>query len=205
MSTPNEFPDSEHGGGQPNSPPPPGYGSQPDPQAAPHPQPPYQGGQAPHGDLRFELPKDMPRSVQDVMPVGGLSGIFRTDGLPQLLKVSYIMWLVTAAIWLFFTFFSFIGSLFGLASRNYRGQALMGIALAIISVALIAAIVVCAMKLKEGRQWARMALSAIVVVGFIFMVMGSNRGSLLGLVAAVLMWLPESTAWLNSRSKGLSG
>ena len=205
MSTPNESPDSEQGGGQPHGPPPPGYGSQPDPQAAPNRQPPYPGQQASSGDFKIKLPRDMPRSVQDVMPAGGLSGIFRTDGLPQLLKISYIMWLVTAGIWLFFTFFSFLGSLFGLASRYYRGQALMGIVLSIISVALIAAIVVCAMKLKEGKQWARLALSAIVVVGFIFMVMGSNGGSLLGLVAAVLMWLPESSAWLNSRSKGLAG
>lgn len=226
MSTPNEIPDPAQGGGQPGSPPPPGYDSQPDPNAAPYQgQPPYQqhggqpqqpnqgqpqyqqpGGQAPAGgDFKFEMPKDMPRSVQDVMPVGGLSGIFRTDGLPQLLKISYIMWLVTAGMWLFFTFFSFIGSLFSLASRYNRGEGLLGIVLAVISVALIAALVVCAMKLKEGKQWARMALSAIVVVGFVFMVAGSNGGSLLGLVAAVLMWLPESTAWLNARSKEVNG
>lgn len=201
MSTPNEIPDPAQGGGQPSNPPPSGYGSRPDPYAAPHQQP---GGQPPARDFKFEIPKDMPRSIQDAMPAGGLAGIFRTDGLPQLLKISYIMWLVTAAIWLFFTFFSFIGSLFGLASRYFRGEAVWGLVASIISVALIAAIVVCAMKLKEGKQWARMALSAIVVVGFILMASGSNGGSLLGVVAAVLMWLPESTAWLNARAKGLS-
>lgn len=143
----------------------------------------------------------MPSSMRDVMPAGGISGIFKTGNLPQLLKISYIMWLVTAGIWLFFTFFAFIGSLFLLATRTYRGDGVKGIIAAIISVVLIAAIVICAMKLKEGKQWARMALSAIVVVGFLLMFLGGTGGGLLGVVAAILMWLPESTAWLNSRAR----
>lgn len=143
----------------------------------------------------------MPSSFQDVLPAGGLSGIFSTAHLPPLLKISYIMWLVTAGIWLFFTFFAFLGSLFLLATRNYRGDGVRGIIAAIVAVALIAAIVICALKLKEGKQWARMALSAIVVVGFLLMFLGGTGGGLLGVVAAVLMWLPESTAWLNSRSR----
>lgn len=221
MSTPNEFPDPEQGSGQPGSQPPPGYGSQPDPNA-PHPpnpgypgyqQPPQQGYQQPPypqqgrqqpppaGDFKFEMPKDMPSSMRDVMPAGGFSGIFKTGDLPQLLKISYIMWLVTAGIWLFFTFFNFIGALFALMSRYFRGDGARGIIASVISVILIAAIVVCAMKLKEGKQWARLALSAIVIIGFFMMFVGGTGGGLLGVVAAVLMWLPESTAWLNSRSR----
>ncbi|PYH02114.1 hypothetical protein CVV67_01340 [Arthrobacter stackebrandtii] len=175
---------------------PPSYPGQPGYQQ----QPPYQ--QQPAGDFSVGMPKDMPKSFQDVMPAGGLGGLFRTDGLPQLLKVSYFLWLATAALWLFFTFFGFIGSLFMLGSRYWRGDAVMGIITSIIAAALIAAVVVCAMKLKEGKQWARMALSAIVLIGFVLMALGSNGGSLLGVAAAVLMWLPESTAWLNARAKG---
>lgn len=230
MSTPNEIPNPEQGGGQPGSQPPPGYGSQPAPQAPHYPnpgyqnpgsqQPGYQGGpppppvyqqpgyqqpppghQQPGGDFKFEMPRDLPTSMQDVMPAGGLSGIFKTGGLPQLLKISYIMWLVTAAIWLFFTFFSFIGSLIALGFSSYRGDGVRGMFTSIISAVLIVAVVICAMKLKEGKQWARLALTAIVVVGFFMMFAGGTGGGLLGVVAAVLMWLPESTAWLNARSR----
>jgi len=251
MSTPNETPLPEQGAGQPATPPPPGYGSQPDPAlpgqppapppgyqqpaagqpypGQPYPQPgyqqqpppPYQGQQPPSypgqpgwqqqpphqqqqpaGDFSVGMPRDLPKSFRDVMPVDGLGGIFRTDGLPQLLKVSYFLWLATAALWLFFTFFGFLGALFMLGSRYWRGEALVGIITSFVAVALIAAVVVCGMKLKEGRQWARMALSAIVLIGFVLMALGSNGGGLLGVVAAVLMWLPESTAWLNARAKG---
>ncbi|MFQ4150153.1 hypothetical protein AAGW05_15930 [Arthrobacter sp. LAPM80] len=146
------------------------------------------------------MPKDMPHSVQDVMPAGGFSNMFKMDGLPQLLKISYIIWLVTAALWLISTFFTFIGSLFLLAATYFTGDAIKGIVLSIISVVLIAALLVCAMKLKEGMQWARLALSAIVVVGIIFLFLGAGGGGLLGIVAAVLMWLPESNAWFNSRA-----
>ena len=244
MSTPNETPRPEQGAGQPATPPPPGYGSQPDSplpgqppapppgyeqpappsyQGQPHQQPgyqqqppPYQGQQPPlypgqpgyqqqpADDFSVRMPQDLPKSFQDVLPVDGLGGIFRADGLPQLLKVSYFLWLATAGLWLFFTFFGFIGSLFMLGSRHWRGEAIMGIITSFVAVALIAAVVVCAMKLKEGRQWARMALSAIVLIGFVLMALGSNGGSLLGVAAAVLMWLPESTAWLNARAKGLA-
>ncbi len=187
MSTPNEFPDPEQGSGQP-------WRQQPYRQQG------YQQ-HPPAGDFKFEMPRDMPSSMQDVLPAGGLAGIFTTAGLPQLLKISYFMWLATAGMWLFFTFFAFIGSFFLLVARGFRGDGLMGIVTSIVSVVLIAAIVVCAMKLKEGKLWARMALSAILVAGFLMMFVGGTGGGLLGVAAAVLMWLPESSAWLNSRSK----
>lgn len=187
--------------------PPPGYqqpGNQP-PGGQQYQQPGYQqpGGPQP-GSSNFELPKDMPRSVQDVLPVGGFSGMFKMDGLPQLLKISYIIWLVTAAIWLFFTFFAFVGSLFLLSSSYFRGSGVRGIVVSIISLVLIAAVVVCAMKLKEGRQWARLALSAIALISIVLLITGNGGSGLLSVVAAVLMWLPESTAWLNSRNRGVS-
>lgn len=198
MSTPNQFPSPEQGNGKPGNQPPPGYFSQPKNDAPQYQQP---GNQQPSRNFKFEMPTDMPSSLRDVMPVGGFSGIFKTEGLPQLLKISYIMWLVTAAIWLFFTFFSVLGSLFRLLLTSNRGAGLWGLVVAVITLALIAGIVLCAMKLKEGKQWARMALSAIVVVGFFTIFAGGTGGGMLGVVAAILMWLPESSAWLNSRSR----
>lgn len=202
MSTPNDFPSHEQGNGKAGKQPPPGYFSQPG-QDAPHYQQP--GSQRipaqSSRNFKFEMPRDMPSTVREVMPVGGMSGIFRTDGLPQFLKISYITWLVTAAIWLFFTFFSFLGSLFRLLLSSHRGAGLWGIVVSVIAVALIAAIILCAMKLKEGKQWARLALSAIVVVGFCMIFVGGTGGGMLGVVATVLMWLPESSAWLESRRR----
>ena len=237
MSTPNEFPGPEHPGSLPS---PPGYGSQPDPSAPqaaasgsevpdaqnpgyppagqqPPPgyqQPAYQqpGYQQPVSDFKFEMPKDMPHSVKDVMPAGGFAGIFKMDGMPQLLKISYIIWLVTAGIWFLLNIVLLLGSLIALGAQDslfgygaaVRAAGVKGIIVSIIAFVLIAAIVICAMKLKEGVQWARLALSAIVVLGFIMLFFGASGSGLLGVVAAVLMWLPESTAWFNSRAKGVS-
>ncbi len=198
--------------------PPPGY-QQPGYQAPPpgYQQPGYQQPAPPAGNFKFEMPKDAPRSMNEVMPAGGFGGMFKMDGLPQLLKISYIIWLVSAGLWLLSTFFLLIGSLFALGAKDnsilgitipgsgaeIRAQGIKGIVVAIISLALILAIVVCAMKLKEGMQWARMALSVIAFLSIVLLFFGAG-GGLLGIVATVLMWLPESTAWLNSRSKGVT-
>lgn len=214
MSTPNEFEGTEQPGSQPST-----AGSQavPNPPAPGYQTPGPQAPQPPAGDFKFEMPKDTPHSMNEVMPVGGFGGIFKMDGLPQLLKISYIIWLVSAGLWLLSTFFLLIGSLFALGARDnsifgitvpgsgaeIRAQGVMGIVVAIISVALILAIVVCAMKLKEGMQWARMALSAIAFLSIILLFFGAG-GGLLSIVATVLMWLPESTAWFNSRAKGVT-
>ncbi|MHA7178088.1 hypothetical protein ACX80D_15690 [Arthrobacter sp. Sr24] len=149
----------------------------------------------------------MPHSVREVMPVGGFAGIFKMDGLPQMLKLSYIMWLVAAGVWVLSTLVLLLGSLFALGAGNdpfgfgaaVRTAGVKGILVSLVSFVLIASIVICAMKLKEGLQWARIALSAIALLTIVLMFFGGG-GGLLGVVATVLMWLPESTAWLNSRS-----
>ncbi|MDO5751567.1 hypothetical protein [Arthrobacter sp.] len=175
--------------------PPPGYQQQPGYQQPGPPQ--YQQR---NSNFKFEMPADAPQSMRDVMPVGGLSRLFKTDGLPPLLKISYIIWLVTAGLSLFFALLTFIASLIVLAFPNVRTDGIRGMVMTVISLVLIAAIVICAMKLKEGMQWARLALSAIVILGIVLMFFGAPGGGLLGVVAAVLMWLPESTAWLNAQS-----
>ena len=200
---------------QPGGPaqPPPGYQQQAPYQRQPPYQPPpgsqqpgyrQQPGQPqyqqPNNNFKFEMPADAPQSMRDVMPVGGLSRLFKTDGLPPLLKISYIIWLVTAGLSLFFALLTFIASLIVLAFPNVRTDGIRGMVMTVISLVLIVAIVICAMKLKEGMQWARLALSAIVILGIILMFFGAPGGGLLGIVAAVLMWLPESTAWLNAQS-----
>lgn len=158
-------------------------------------------------EFKFEMPKDMPHSVKEVLPAGGFAGIFKMAGLPQLLKISYIMWLVAAGIWALISLALLVTSLVALGSANdpfgfgaaVRAAGARGIVVALISFALTAAIVLCAMKLKEGLQWARMTLSALALLSIVMMFFGGG-GGLLAVVAAVLMWLPESTAWFNTRS-----
>ena len=115
---------------------------------------------------------------------------------------------MTAGIWFLLNIVLLLGSLIALGAQDslfgygaaVRASGVKGIIVSIIAFVLIAAIVICAMKLKEGMQWARLALSAIVILGIILMFFGAPGGGLLGIVAAVLMWLPESTAWLNAQS-----
>lgn len=179
--------------------PPPGYQAPPQYQA-PGQQPPGQQG-PPAGNFTFEMPQDMPHSMNDVMPVGGFSGIFKTAGLPQLLKISYIIWLVTAGLGILFNIIGMLGSLLFLGLGS--GSAARGFVSSVISLAVMVAVVICAMKLKEGMQWARMALSAMVVLSIILVPLGASGTGLLGIVAAVLMWLPESSAWLKSHAGGV--
>lgn len=219
MSTPQENPHSgqpeQVPGQQPNNPPPgygqpgqqtpPGYSQPPPGYQQPGQQTPSSGQQPPssgqHGDFNFELPKDMPRSVNDVMPVGGFSGIFNISGLPQLLKISYIIWLVTAGLGIILNVF---GSLTGLILIG-TGSGMRIFLSSLISLALMVAVVVLAMKLKEGLQWARLALSVVVIATLILLPLGGSGTGLLGIVAAVLMWLPESSAWLTGRAGGRRG
>ncbi len=163
------------------------------------------------------MPNDWPKDMHSVMPASGFSGLFKVAGLPQLLKISYIIWLVTAGVWLLFTLFLFIGSLFALGASDdsflgitiagsgarMRADGVRGIIAAIISVVLIAVLLLCLLKLKEGMQWARMVLSAIAVLSIVMVFFGAS-GGLLGIVATILMWLPESSAWLTARSKGVT-
>jgi|GEM_PF-4603172 len=191
--------------------PPPGYQQPGYQQQAPYQQQP----QKPAGDTSFQMPADWPKDMKGVMPANGFAGLFSTGQLPQLLKVSYIIWLVTAGIWLLFTVLGLIFSLIALGAQDnslfgitipgsgaaMRAGGVKGIIVSIIALVLIAAVLVCIMKLKEGMQWARMALSVIAVLSIVLAFLGGGSG-LLGIVATVLMWLPESSVWLNARARG---
>lgn len=210
MSTPNEFEGPEQAGSQPSDN---GHGSppyqqyqQPKPPNSPSQSGGTSSGQS-NNDFKFEMPQDMPHSVKEVLPAGGFASIFKMDGLPQLLKLSYIMWLVAAGIWALVSLALLVTSLIALGTPDdpfgfgaaVRAAGAKGIVVALISMVLTAAMILCAMKLKEGLQWARMALSALALLSIIMMFFGGG-GGLLAVVAAVLMWLPESTAWFNTRS-----
>ncbi|MFP3835979.1 hypothetical protein, partial [Chryseobacterium sp. SIMBA_028] len=59
------------------------------------------------GGFRFEMPTDRPRNFNDVLPAGGLSGMFKTQGLPTELKVSYFIWVIWGLLALLFGLIGF--------------------------------------------------------------------------------------------------
>jgi hypothetical protein len=192
--------------------PPQGYqaapqGYQPPPQGsgqAPGYQPPGQPG-AP-GGFRFEMPADRPRNVSDVMPQGGFSGIFSVTSMPTELKVSYWIWLIGGLLGLLGGVVGLFGSFVLLAVAP--GVGIVVLLLVLVALALAAAQIILAMKMKEGREWARFALTILAGISLLLTFVSASAadgrsgsswpGFIISLAATVLMWLPNSQAWFAS-------
>ncbi|MEO8282546.1 MAG: hypothetical protein ABI568_03940 [Pseudarthrobacter sp.] len=230
MSNPSEVPQPQQPGAQPpagNVPPagyepPQGY---PNPQGQQPPQnqqPPHQGYQQPGqpygppygqpgqgyqqpGGFQFQMPTDGPRSFNDVMPKGGLSGMFSVTGLPTELKVSYWIWLIGGMLGVLGSFFGLLATLalFTVAP----GLAALLLLLVLVALVLAAAQIVLALKMKEGKEWARLALTIVAGVSLVLALIGGSVGEgignnwlgfLISAAATVLMWLPNSQAWFTA-------
>ena len=152
------------------------------------------------------MPTDRPRNFNDVMPRGGFSGMFTVAWLPTELKVAYWIWLISGLL-----------GLLGGVDRPLRvvrapgrrsGPGVLVLLLVLVALALAAAQVILAMKMKEGREWARFALTIVAGISLLLAILnasaadGRGGGSwpsfIISLVAAVLMWLPNSQAWFAS-------
>ena len=186
--------------------PPPGY-QQPGYQAPPpsYGTPGQQNPGSPGEGFHFEMPTDGPKSFNDVMPKGGFSGMFNVAGMPTELKVSYWIWLIGGFLGILGGLIGFFGTL--VLFSVVPGFAAVLLILVLVSLVLAAAQVILAMKMKEGKEWARLALSALVVVGLLISIIASASldgqgnnwfGFIIGAAAAVLMWLPNSQAWFKS-------
>lgn len=214
MTNPSEAPQPEQPGAQPpaSNVPPAGYqppqGYQPPPQAhqaagqaSPQPAQPYNQPAQP-GGFHFEMPTDGPRNFNDVLPKGGMSGMFNVTGLPTELKVSYWIWLIGGLLGL-------LGGLLGLfAALAFftvaPAAAMVVLLLVLVALALAAAQIVLALKMKEGKEWARLALTIVAGVSLVLAVIGGSMGQgignnwlgfLISAAATVLMWLPNSQSW----------
>jgi hypothetical protein len=217
MTNPSEVPQPEQPGAQPpasnvppagyqppqgNQPPPQGYQAAGQPSAQPG-QPYNQPGQP--GGFHFEMPTDRPRNFNDVLPKGGLSGMFNVTGLPTELKVSYWIWLIGGLL-------GVLGGLLGLFAALALftvapAAAMLVLILVLVALALAAAQIVLALKMKEGKEWARLALTIVAGVSLVLAVLGGSMGEgignnwlgfLISAAATVLMWLPNSQAWFTA-------
>jgi hypothetical protein len=135
-------------------------------------------------------------------PLGGLAGMFDTTGLPTELRVSYWIWLAGGVLGVLFGFLGFLAGLAAIAVAGVLGLLLFFLVAA--GVALAAAQIILAVKMKEGRQWARLALSAIAALDVLLALLASGGdgganwfGALVAATAAVLMWVPNSRAWFD--------
>jgi hypothetical protein len=216
MSNPSDVPPQQPGaqppasGGVPpagppqlpaNPPSPPGYQAPPPGYQAPPPG--YQGQPAPAGGFRFEMPTDRPRNFGDALPAGGLSGMFKVAAMPTELKVSYWIWLIGGLLGLLGGVIGLFGSFVLVAFAPAIG--LLVLLLVIVALALATAQILLAMKMKEGREWARFALTILAGISLVLALISSGiadgraggglPGFLISLVATVLMWLPNAQAW----------
>ena len=184
-----------------NPPSPPGYQAPPPGYQAPPPG--YQGQPAPAGGFRFEMPTDRPRNFGDALPAGGLSGMFKVAAMPTELKVSYWIWLIGGLLGLLGGVIGLFGSFVLVAFAPAIG--LLVLLLVIVALALATAQILLAMKMKEGREWARFALTILAGISLVLALISSGiadgraggnlPGFLISLVATVLMWLPNAQAW----------
>jgi len=208
MSTPSDEPQPRDPGeerptpGQqfPGQQPPQPFPAQPDP--TPGPQFPDQRSPAAPGRFAFEMPADRPRNFSEVLPRGGFSGLFDVTGLPTELKVSYWIWVIGGLLGLLGGVIGLFGVLVLFAI--IPGVAILVLLLVLVALGLAAAEIVLAMKLKEGREWARLALSIAAGVSLLLALVstsfrsgqdGNWLGFVISLVATVLMWVPNSQNW----------
>jgi hypothetical protein len=200
MSTPSDEPEPRDPGHVPSDSerPTPGQPSQGQEPGQPFPTHPPAGG----ARFAFEMPADRPRNFSEVLPRGGFSGIFDVTGLPTELKVSYWIWVVGGVLGLLGGVIGLFGVLVLFAI--IPGVAILVFLLVLVALALAAAEIVLALKLKEGREWARLALTIVAGVSLLLAIVSSGfragqdgnwLGFLLSLVATVLMWVPSSQNW----------
>jgi glucose-6-phosphate-specific signal transduction histidine kinase len=146
-------------------------------------------------------------NFEDGRPRPGFSTVFSVAGLPSELKVSFWIWFIGG-------FLGLLGGLLGMLASLTLFAAAPGAALGVLLLMLLAATVgtaqiIFAWRMKEGKQWARLALTVLTAVALALalanLVMrvgqgGNWAGFLISLAATVLLWLPRSQAWFAAAS-----
>lgn len=157
----------------------------------------------PANGFRFGKTAGGRRGVNDVMPTG-ITGMFRASALPTELRISYYIWLLGGLLSVVVSVLFLIATLLVSTAVAEAGQ---GAALALAfgslaaSLVLAAAQILFALRMKEGYEWARIALTVVAALSLVAAVVFQNWLSfLVSAVATVLMWLPNAQAWFRRPS-----
>lgn len=129
--------------------------------------------------------------------------MFSVTSMPTELKVSYWIWLIGGLLGLLAGVVGVFGSFVLFAFVPAVGLVVLLLVLAALAIA--AAQIILAMKMKEGREWARFALTIVAGISLVLLIINSSavdgRGGgnwlsfLVSLAATVLMWMPNAQAW----------
>lgn len=122
-----------------------------------------------------------------------------TDRLPQDVKMSYLLWIIGAAL-------SVIAALF--VSFDATGGFIASIIGLLFALLLAGLYVYCALRMKEGAGWARMVLTVLASLSAMAIVVNLLTGNfgfaLLGpfiaVIATVLMWSKNANPWFRYHS-----
>lgn len=129
-------------------------------------------------------------------------GLFNAAHLPPELKISYYLWIVGGLLGAVVSILGLFASLIlspSAADGGYAGALALAIAGVAVGLILSVAQIVLALKMKEGRRWARTTLTALAAVSLVS-ALGSQSwfGFAVAVVAGVLMWVPRSQAWFSN-------
>jgi hypothetical protein len=141
-------------------------------------------------------------NFEDARSRNGFATMFSVAGLPTELKVSFWIWFLGGILGLLAGLLGMLGSLTLFAAAP--GAAVGVLTLMSLASAVGVAQLVFALQMKQGKQWARIALT--ILAGIILSLVLANAamgvgqagnwaGFLVSLVAAVLLWLPRPQAW----------
>lgn len=215
-------------------------GSDPDgqPQGADSagPAPETAGQKSPYFDFtgyRLRMPASWPTSVRSALPSfrGGIGSIVRTAHMPMDARIGYWIWLVGCVGAVIGWFFSVAVILFGIVFNpltliatgmmSFWGDLRWGVILfyfATMTVSLLMLLLQLALtlKIREGAEWARLALTALTVLSVVYLIILTAAGlesggagtvavSLISLVLIAFFWMPMANAWFLRTAESGSG
>ncbi len=102
--------------------------------------------------------------------------------------------------------FAGIAVLAGVGADSSETSALVGIAIAMLAVGLVlvAVQVLFLIFATKGRNWARWALAVVAAIGLVISLVsgqGVNFGTIVSVVAVVLLFLPDANAWYSAADR----
>ncbi|WP_261375148.1 hypothetical protein [Arthrobacter sp. KBS0702] len=172
---------------------------------AEQPEPGQPGGPGLPAGSRFRVPAHRPRTFNEVLPLGGYSGMFTVPAMPTELTISYWVWVIGGLLGLLAGVIGLFGALVLFVVSPPAGILLL--LLVLVALALAGAQITLAMKMKEGWEWARFALTIAAGVSLVLAAVsagvaggGSWPGFLISLAATVLMWMPNSQPWFSAEN-----